>query len=144
MGGGHLSKDFRQGYGPEVYLLKNPPAGSYRVRTRYYASHQQSSLTGATSAVIWALCGGEKPELRFDMVRLDRNKEMMDVMTVAVEGDIFTHEFTDTGRDVVRLACESAEVITDEDVRRAFHWNAHLAPLQIGMCEFTDTGRDVV
>jgi len=82
--GGHLSKDFTQGYGPEVYLCKNPPVGEYKVKAKYYASHQQSSLTGATSAVIWALQGGPRPELKFDTVRLDRNKEMMEVMQVNV------------------------------------------------------------
>jgi len=108
--GGHLSKDFTQGYGPEVYLLKEPPAGTYRVRAKYYASHQESSLTGATSAVIWALRGGERPELKFDTIRLDRNKEMMDVMSIAVEGETSVLEFTDTDGDIVRLAREGTSV----------------------------------
>jgi len=108
--GGHLSRDFTQGYGPEVYLLKDAPAGSYRVRAKYYATHQESSLTGATSAVIWALRGGEHPELKFDTVRLDRSKQTMDVMTVAVEGETAVLEFTDSDGDVVRLAREGAEV----------------------------------
>jgi len=85
--GGHISKDFTQGYGPEVYLLKDPPAGKYTVRAKYYASHQQSTLTGTTSAVLWALRGdlGSEGGTLYDMVRLDRNKEMMDVMTVQVQ-----------------------------------------------------------
>mmetsp|Transcript_16265 Transcript_16265/g.35221 ORF Transcript_16265/g.35221 Transcript_16265/m.35221 type:complete len:1016 (+) Transcript_16265:305-3352(+) len=82
--GGHISKDFTQGYGPEVYLLKDPPNGKYTVKAKYYASHQVSNLTGTTSAVIWALQSekGKKPQLHFDTVRLDRNKEMMEVMDV--------------------------------------------------------------
>merc|ERR1712232_1082580 len=79
--GGHLSKDFTQGYGPEVYLLKKTIEGEFKVRAKYYASHQQSDLTGATSAVLWTL-EGDGGHMQFETVRLDRNKEMMDVMTV--------------------------------------------------------------
>lgn len=84
--GGHISRDFTQGYGPEVYVLKAPPSGTYTVKAKYYASHQQSTLTGATSAVIWALrsTAGGGAELKFDTVRLDRNKQMMEVMKVVV------------------------------------------------------------
>jgi len=80
--GGHLSKDFTKGYGPEVYLIKNPVEGDYKVRAKYYASHQQSHLTGATSAVLWTLEGGPHGQVQFETIRLDKNKEMMDVMTV--------------------------------------------------------------
>lgn len=81
--GGHLSKDFTQGYGPEVYLLKTPVEGSYVVQAKYFASHQASTLTGATSAVLWTMRGGSGPA-QFDTVRLNRNKEKIDVMTVVV------------------------------------------------------------
>lgn len=91
--GGHVSRDFQHGYGPEVYCLKKPVAGTYTVKAKYYASHQQSTTTGATSAVLWALrtaaggaSGSSAPEreLIFDTVRLDRNKEKMEVMQVVI------------------------------------------------------------
>jgi hypothetical protein len=81
--GGHLSRDFTDGYGPECYLLKNPVPGQYKVRAKYFRSHQQSALTGATSAVIWTLQGGTGT-VQFDTVRLDRQKEKMDVMTLSI------------------------------------------------------------
>jgi hypothetical protein len=112
--GGHLSKDFTQGYGPEIYVLRDPPAGKYVVKAKYYASHQQSSLTGATSAVIWALQGGSNPKINFDTVRLDRNKEKMEVMALTLGAtkrrspedsrqDCKEITFTDTDGDVVTL-----------------------------------------
>jgi len=83
--GGYVSRDFTRGYGPEIYILKTPPKGTYTVKAKFYASHQQSLLTGSTSAVIWALrqTDGEL-DLMFDAVRIDRNKEMMEVMGVIV------------------------------------------------------------
>jgi hypothetical protein len=120
--GGHLSKDFTQGYGPEVYLLKDAPMGNYKVKAKYYASHQQSNLTGATSAVLWALVGGSEgpasePQVLFDTVRLDRNKEMMDVYTVRVPGgqvgaasSAAPLRFTDTDGDEILLQREGQQV----------------------------------
>ena len=107
--GGMLSRDFTQGYGPEVYCLKKWPSKEevwdlarrrnwdeecralagpnwdheFRIRTKYYASHQCSALTGATSAVVWTMW---KPQgesgarsVRFEMFRMDTHKEMQDV-----------------------------------------------------------------
>lgn len=97
--GGRLSKDFTQGYGPEVYILRKPEAGEYRVQAKYYASHQASQLTGATSAVVWTLLrdgdggdhnaasGSGTPQVLFDTVRLDRNKEKLDVFKIFVAAD---------------------------------------------------------
>jgi len=112
--GGRLSRDFTQGYGPEVYLLKRPPAGTYRVGANYYASHQQSALTGSTSAVVWVLRGGQTPELKFDTVRLDRNKVKMEVMAVPVPGEDGGNgsslKFTDTDGDEILLIREGSLV----------------------------------
>lgn len=84
--GGHLSKDFTRGYGPEVYIIKDPPVGSYTVMTKYFSSSQQSALTGATSAVVWALKGNARAgQVQFDTVRLDTNKQKVTVMSVAIE-----------------------------------------------------------
>jgi len=82
--GGHLSKDFQHGYGPEVYLIKNPVEGKYAVRAKYYASHQQSTLTGATSAVLWTIQGGTEGHVQFETIRLERSREKMDVVTITV------------------------------------------------------------
>jgi Ca-activated chloride channel family protein len=43
--GGHVSRDFTQGYGPEVYTIRRPLPGTYRVQAHYFGDRRQS-LTG--------------------------------------------------------------------------------------------------
>ena len=43
--GGHVSNDFTQGYGPEVYSIRRPLPGTYRVQAHYFGDRRQS-LTG--------------------------------------------------------------------------------------------------
>ncbi|CAD7923936.1 unnamed protein product [Amoebophrya sp. A120] len=175
--GGYLSRDFTQGYGPEVYLLKNPgykpPADdlsqiapkvyrsvseeiearvregttgnqgrsllstmtgglfggrggrggtttanrgdgrggttasaeeekkatnsaeppssaiTFKVRVKYYGSHQDSPLTGATSCVIWALCRlpDQSVKVEFFTARLSNHKQVQDVMEIRYDKD---------------------------------------------------------
>lgn len=88
--GGQVSRDFTQGYGPEVYLSRDAPTGRYRVRAKYYSSHQASASTGTTSAVIWTFTrfggDGHSAAMDFRQVRLAANKEMMDVLDVTLPG----------------------------------------------------------
>lgn len=39
--GGHLSRDFTQGYGPEVFTIRRPIPGTYIVKAHYFGNHQQ-------------------------------------------------------------------------------------------------------
>lgn len=83
--GGHVSRDFRQGYGPEVYTIKQAPPGFYAVHAQYYGSNQVSSTTGTTSCVLWSvkwLGHYEEEELGFRMVRLDKNSSNINVMNL--------------------------------------------------------------
>ena len=85
--GGCLSRDFTNGYGPEVYLNRDAPAGNYAVRAKYYSSHQVSATTGATCAVLWCvtdLGDFEREQLSMCVVRLNRFKQEQDVMSVCV------------------------------------------------------------
>lgn len=87
--GSLLSRDFTEGYGPEVYMAKHgvADAGSYEVLAKYYASHQDSALTGTTSAVVWTIeSEGENGKrcIKFDFVRLDTHKEKTKVATATV------------------------------------------------------------
>lgn len=43
--GGHMSRDFTGGYGPEVYTIRRPLPGTYVVLANYYGDRRQS-LTG--------------------------------------------------------------------------------------------------
>ena len=68
---------------PEVYTLPKAPKGKYAVETNYYSSHQLSSSTGATSAVIWSvqnLGRFENEEMRFSSVRLTHHKQRQQVL----------------------------------------------------------------
>lgn len=46
--GGHMSRDFTQGYGPEEYMLKKAKPGTYVIQVNYYGNSQQV-LAGATT-----------------------------------------------------------------------------------------------
>jgi len=86
--GSHLSRDFRHGYGPEIYIAKQGSAmkGTYDVYAKYYASHQDSKLTGTTSAVVWTISinkNGQK-NLKFKYVRLDTQKQKSCVANVSI------------------------------------------------------------
>ena len=72
--GGYLSRDFVNGYGPECYIIKEAELGVYEFKTRYFASHQVSKETGATSAVVWNVKNFgdyDNEEIGFNMIRLD-------------------------------------------------------------------------
>ena len=72
--GGHCSRDFTRGYGPECYTCYNAPAGEYRATVRYYGSHQDSPTTGSTQAVIWQVTNlgdWENEHMEFSSIRLD-------------------------------------------------------------------------
>ncbi len=43
---GTISRDFRNDYDPDEYLVRKAVKGTYIVRAKYYGNHQQS-LTGA-------------------------------------------------------------------------------------------------
>jgi uncharacterized protein YfaP (DUF2135 family) len=91
--GSLLSRDFTNGYGPEVYILKDyglekPAAmiGDYEVYAKYYASHQDSFLTGTTSAVVWTIeKDGGKRSFKFNLVRLNTHQQKTQVATAKVE-----------------------------------------------------------
>lgn len=83
--GAQVSRDFTDGYGPEVYTLPVAPKGTYKVETNYYASHQDSPSTGSTSAVVWSITKlgtfGEE-QMQFSSVRLGRHKQRQQVLEI--------------------------------------------------------------
>lgn len=46
--GGHMSRDFTGGYGPEVFTIHRPIPGTYVVKTHYFSDRQQK-ITGAVT-----------------------------------------------------------------------------------------------
>ena len=86
--GGDVSKDITDGYGPEEYLLRKAPAGNYKIRAHYFASHQQEVFGPATAtATIFTDWG--RPNQRFQTlsIRLDKAREMIELGTVRIGAD---------------------------------------------------------
>ncbi|KAL9647827.1 hypothetical protein ABK040_008102 [Willaertia magna] len=84
--GGYVSRDFRQGYGPEEYMLKKAQPGTYRAYTNYFANHQQS-LTGGTTVLCTFFTNYMRPNEKREMVtvRLTTNKQDIDVCEITVQ-----------------------------------------------------------
>uniref|UniRef100_A0A7S4J0A2 Uncharacterized protein n=1 Tax=Odontella aurita TaxID=265563 RepID=A0A7S4J0A2_9STRA len=91
--GGHLSLDFKKGYGPKIYILKRPKKnargegcnGNYDIYAKYYASHQDSLLTGATSVLLWTIEKKSEEsdnEVEFLNIRLDTKKQKTKVKSI--------------------------------------------------------------
>ena len=85
--GARVSRDFTQGYGPEVYTASIAPPGEYAVSAKYFASHQASATTGSTSAVVWCVASlgdAGKERVSFASVRLTAHKQRQTVLRVRV------------------------------------------------------------
>jgi len=125
--GGCLSKDFTRGYGPEEYSIKKAPTGEYKVRAKYFASHQQS-LTGATTllATIYRQFGSNIESKEMVALRLKANQEISDVCTVDFLGskeDISARETKNDLTalkndlpigDLIEILCRGTELKADE------------------------------
>ncbi|CAF3882294.1 unnamed protein product [Rotaria sordida] len=87
--GGMISRDFTQGYGPEEYLIRKAIKGTYTVRAKYFANHQQS-LTGATTIMvhIYKYYGQSNQQKEIVTLRLSSNQEMIDVCKVEFDDDV--------------------------------------------------------
>ena len=83
--GGDVSKDITDGYGPEEYLLRKAPAGAYRIRAHYFASHQQAVFGPATvTATIFTDWGRANQAFQTLSIRLDKAREMIDLGEVSI------------------------------------------------------------
>ena len=83
--GGLVSLDFREGYGPEEYVLRKAMAGDYEIKAHYYGSHQQS-LTGACTVLVSVFTDYGRPQEKRQLLtlRLDRpsNQETVGKITI--------------------------------------------------------------
>lgn len=84
--GGHLSRDFTGGYGPEVFTIARPLPGTYRVQTHYYGDRRQS-LTGPVSLQLdfETGFGSRAPARQSTTRRLESTKERIEVGSFRVE-----------------------------------------------------------
>ena len=78
--GGHISRDFTGGYGPEVFTIARPLPGTYRVQTHYFGDRRQS-LTGPVTVQVEFQTGfGSREPTRVATTRrLESTRERMEV-----------------------------------------------------------------
>lgn len=78
--GGNLSRDFTQGYGPEVFTITRPLPGTYRIQTKYFGDRRQS-LTGPVSVQVEFQTGfgSTEPTRQATTRRLETGKERIDI-----------------------------------------------------------------
>ena len=87
--GGLNSRDFTQGYGPETYSLKTAMPGIYKIKAKYYSSHQQS-LTGGTTILLTLFTKyGIKNEENCQQItiRLNESKEIFQVAEIEIKNE---------------------------------------------------------
>lgn len=78
--GGLVSRDVTDGYGPEEYLVRAAPQGSYAIKAKYYGSRQQTLVGAATvTATVftdWGRAGEQRQALA---LRLDKPHDLVDI-----------------------------------------------------------------
>lgn len=78
--GGLVSQDVTDGYGPEEYLMRIAPTGTYTLKTRYFASHQQTVVGPATiTATVFTNWGRPNEKRETITIRLDKPKEDIEI-----------------------------------------------------------------
>ena len=78
--GGLVSQDITDGYGPEEYLIRKAPAGSYAISTNYFGSRQQTVIGPATvTATVFTNWGRANQGRQVLTLRLDKEKERIDI-----------------------------------------------------------------
>ena len=84
--GGCLSRDFTDGFGPEVYAIKTPPAGKFEVQVKFFSNNAATNETGATSVILFAVehMGdfGTREKVHLAVKRLNVHKQMHSVFTL--------------------------------------------------------------
>ena len=83
--GGLVSRDIRDGYGPEEYVLRKAFPGVYRIAAHYYASHQQT-LTGPCTVLATVYTDFARPEeqRQFLTLRLDTPNTQVNIGEVTL------------------------------------------------------------
>jgi uncharacterized protein YfaP (DUF2135 family) len=83
--GARFSKDFTQGYGPEQYLVRNPVAGKYTVRSNYYGERSLTENGPATVLVEVYVTKNGKTERSLQTIQLGTVKENQNLAEIEIE-----------------------------------------------------------
>ncbi|MES2983070.1 MAG: VIT domain-containing protein [Verrucomicrobiota bacterium] len=92
--GGLVSQDITDGYGPEEYLMRVAPIGSYTLKTNYFASRQQTVVGPATiTATVFTNWGRPNEKRETLTIRLDKPKEKIEIGTIQFgNGEVSSEE----------------------------------------------------
>ena len=78
--GGKISKDVTQGYGPEEFMIKKAPKGTYKIEVDYYGTRSQKQLMPVTLRItFYTHFGTDKEQKQETTVRLTNKKEVIEV-----------------------------------------------------------------
>ncbi len=81
--GGRLTQDVTQGYGPEMYIMKDAKKGKYQVSAHYYSSDRnRASARTKVYATVYENWGTNRQRKREQVLVLEDNKEVHDILTV--------------------------------------------------------------
>ena len=78
--GGWITDDVTTGFGPEMFVLKNAPRGSYRVQAHYYAADNlRASGRTRVLATFYRNWGKDNERVFRKTVTLARGQQMHDI-----------------------------------------------------------------
>lgn len=84
--GGTMTEDVTQGYGPEMYLIKDAKKGKYNVKAKYYSSNRNRTSTRTKIfATIYKNWGKKNESVVSKTVTLEDNKEMHEILTLNIK-----------------------------------------------------------
>jgi len=84
--GGKLTMDVTQGYGPEMYVLEKAPAGTYKIRAKYFSSDaNRASTRTKVFATVYRDWGRPTESVQKKTVVLRDGKEMHDLANIVVK-----------------------------------------------------------
>jgi Ca-activated chloride channel homolog len=106
--GGLNSRDFTGGYGPETFSLKRAMPGNYKIKTKYFANHQQSLVGGTTILLTLFTHYGVKDKEKSQQItiRLNESKSMFQVGEI----DIQNEEISGIEKDLKDEQTEQREI----------------------------------
>ena len=86
--GGLVSRDFRDGYGPEEYVLRRAVPGVYQIKTHYFGSHQQR-LCGPCTVTVNVFTNYCRPDEQRQVMTLRLEESGADFLVgeVVIQGD---------------------------------------------------------
>ena len=78
--GGKISKDVTQGYGPEEFMIKKAPKGTYKIEADYFGTRSQKQLMPVTLRItFYTHFGTDKEQKQETTVRLTNEEDVIEV-----------------------------------------------------------------